>query len=62
MLTETYFSALAEVSGIVFAHRFSKKKYYFFLCWSLASTDMVVCGTMRRRSFGMSLPVTLQMP
>ena len=31
-------------------------------CWFLASMDIVACGTRRRRSLAMSLPVTRQTP
>ena len=35
---------------------------WFYILFILASTLRVECGTARRRSLGMSLPVTRQMP
>lgn len=31
-------------------------------CWFFASMDIVACGTKRKRSFGINLPVTRHTP
>ena len=51
-----------EIAFGMFFSALPREDYLLLLCISLASMVIVVCGTARRRSLGISLPVTLQIP